>query len=118
MKTIIFILLMSLFAANQTSYAIKHDWISLADEMYVNDIPFDTHAIFNDSAENKELKMKLQDESCVDDILFDTFVIFERNVAPIHSKFKTLPDEEYIDDIPFDTSVVATNMKLSGMVTM
>jgi hypothetical protein len=92
--------------------------MSLEDEAYVDDIPFNTKSIFGNSIRYETLNLKLNDEPSVNDISFDTFVVFQRSMNQSDNQLNNLPDEDYIDDIPFDTFLVAAVYISKGITTM
>lgn len=74
--------------------------ISVEDEAYINDIPFDTRSI---AIESILTGMEPSEEAYVNDIPFDTEVI-----AASNNLMKIKPEEElYINDIPFNTTEIA-----------
>jgi len=80
MKSNILTLAIILFFSINFSFA--DDWVDnfkIEEEAYIDDIPFDTKAIFD--------KIQKSKESCYKDIL-------------------SLEEEDYIDDIPFDTKKI------------
>ncbi|HLO92333.1 MAG TPA: hypothetical protein VK172_14305 [Lentimicrobium sp.] len=83
--------------------------ITIEDEPYINDIPFDTKSIALESmfSANRPL-----DESYVNDIPFDTErIVTNQNLL----KFKP-EDEAFVNDIPFNTSDIAKkNYKCSQL---
>lgn len=75
--------------------------ISFEEETYIDDIPFNTEAIFEDLT--LETSFTFEPEVYVDDIPFNTFEIAS-GLDSIRSDFE---DDAYIDDIPFDTQQLA-----------
>ncbi|GAB1403236.1 MAG: hypothetical protein PHX54_04355 [Lentimicrobiaceae bacterium] len=76
----------------------------LAEEPYVNDIPFETSSI--SARYTTEIRSALTEEQYVDDIPFNTLSIFEVQVLKDHSCYG-LESEAYVDDIPFNTAQIA-----------
>jgi hypothetical protein len=118
MRTIIFLLFFGIFGTGFSSTSIPPHSFALSDESYINDIPFNTGAIFCRFIKCKVMNMKLQDEPAVDDIPFNTYEISAKILNPLPAVKTILDDEAYIDDIPFDTSVIAANAINNGMVTL
>lgn len=80
---------------------------TLLDEMYVNDIPFNTEAVFR-SYMKDPLSLtifSLKEEPYVNDIPFNT-----EDIA-LHANKTELVEEAYVDDIPFNTAEIAKNSK-------
>jgi len=89
----------------------------LEDEMYIDDIPFDTEMIVESYLESNDITLPLdmnfvlEDEEYIDDIPFNTELIakayLENSSSLSHDEIVfTLDEEEYIDDIPFDTETI------------
>jgi len=118
MRTIIFLLFFGIFSTGFSSASIPPHSYALSEESYINDIPFNTRAIFCRFIKCKVMNMKLQDEPAVDDIPFSTSEISAKILNPVPAVKTILDDEAYIDDIPFDTSVIAADTVSNGMVTL
>lgn len=58
-------------------------------------------------AANVPMNMKLADEAYVDDIPFNTEMIAKDVLQKQNTVQVTLQDEAYVDDIPFDTKSIA-----------
>ena len=94
MKAII-ISFIFLFSCATGSITTGQD-IDLADEAYVNDIPFNTEMIANQAMLNGV--DYLEEEAYVDDIPFDTKKIYYDSMTDqITAEYQ---NEDYIDDIP------------------
>jgi hypothetical protein len=118
MRTIIFILFFGIFSTGFSSTAIPPHRFTLTEESYINDIPFNTRAIFCRFIKCKVMNLKLQDEPTVDDIPFNTSEISAKILNQNPAGKTILKEEAYIDDIPFHTSVIASNAIDNGMVTL
>ncbi len=98
MKTTTLIALLSILFTlnmNASEYTFK-------EEAPINDIPFDTKAIFDSLMIEKELaSFHFDEEANVDDIPFDTQEISEQGLyqMAITETFE-FDEENYIDDIP------------------
>lgn len=107
MKTLIlsFLLIFGLSSQNfgrpiNDIFSIKYP--VLGDEIYVNDIPFNTNDVAVTAIlEGDELKM--QEEPYVDDIPFDTKAIAGKYLHNMKVKYS---DESNINDLPFNTEKV------------
>jgi len=83
--------------------------ITLNEEAYINDIPFDTGMVVAEARvqDAPQGAFYLEDEKYIDDIPFNTRVIAgkacTKATAEIHFP---LEEEPYIDDIPFNTSLI------------
>jgi hypothetical protein len=88
--------------------------ITLSDEAYINDIPFDTSAIFAEANDQEAFQgdFPLEDESYIDDIPFDTKSIACSvcNKLAEETHFP-LEEEAYINDIPFNTALIVAVIK-------
>jgi len=85
---------------------------NMKEEVYINDIPFDTYTIKNEVMQYNALKVQYEmaEEEYINDIPFSTTAIAVENSMTI--KILTdMQDEEYIDDIPFNTTEVVRNLK-------
>jgi hypothetical protein len=81
---------------------------TLADEPYIDDIPFNTEEIAGTVTGSAGLdQFTLKEESYIDDIPFDTEEIAGSVQSSSDLAQFTLEDEPYIDDIPFDTEAIA-----------
>jgi len=118
MRTFIFLLFFGIFTTGFSSTSIPPHSFALSEESYINDIPFNTRAIFCRFIKCKVMNLKLQDEPAVDDIPFNTSEISAKILNPLPAVQTILSDEAYIDDIPFDTSVIAANANEIGVVTL
>ncbi|HOW24347.1 MAG TPA: hypothetical protein PK711_01645 [Bacteroidales bacterium] len=88
---------------------------TLADEPYIDDIPFNTEEIAGSVQSSSDLtQFTLEDETYIDDIPFDTEAIaqaaqekesYEKAMAEVF----TLKEEKYVNDIPFATDEIALN---------
>lgn len=74
----------------------------LVEEVYINDIPFNTNDIAIASILDGD-ELTLEEEAYVDDIPFDTETIAVKYLPNIKIKSS---DEAYIDDLPFNTEKV------------
>ncbi len=105
MKTTTLIALLSiLFALNMNASEY-----TFQEEAAVNDIPFDTKAIFDSIMEEQELaSFGFDEENNVNDIPFNTESIFLQSIytMAIATDF-SFPEETYVDDIPFNTEIMA-----------
>ncbi|MDD5507362.1 MAG: hypothetical protein PHD25_03420 [Bacteroidales bacterium] len=114
MKTTKILLLVTLFMTGMMVRAdIQPAKYTLADEPYIDDIPFDTEEIAGTVQPSSDLaQFTLEEEPYIDDIPFDTEAIakaaqekadFEKAMAEVF----TLKEEKYINDIPFATDRIA-----------
>ncbi len=94
MKTII-ISFIFIFICTTGSITTGQD-INLADEAYVNDIPFNTEMVANQALLNGV--DYLEEEAYVDDIPFDTKKIYYDSMTD--QMTAEYQNEDYIDDIP------------------
>jgi len=85
----------------------------MAEEAYINDIPFDTGEIKVNCLYNRAMaeNFEMEEESYIDDIPFNTVSIAVNKLSlnAMSTEFD-LPEENYIDDIPFSTKRVANNL--------
>jgi hypothetical protein len=104
-------LLMTLVIAGLAVFADKPPvTITLNDESYIDDIPFNTAEIAAQKMEKADLSMfVLKEEAYIDDIPFDTKAIAGKLIIDKSLTNFSLLDEQYIDDIPFNTERVAIN---------
>jgi len=114
MKTTKILLLAALFMTGMMVRAdIQPAKFTLADEPYIDDIPFDTEEIAGTVQPSSDLaQFTLEEEPYIEDIPFDTEAIaqaaqekadFEKAMAEVF----TLEEEKYINDIPFATDRIA-----------
>ena len=114
MKTIKIFLVAGLF---MTGIAVQADRqpakFSLAEEPYIDDIPFNTEEIAGSVTGTSDLmEFSLEEEQYIDDIPFNTEAIAQKvkqnadSEAAMAEVF-TLKEEKYINDIPFSTDQVA-----------
>jgi len=86
------------------------------DEQYINDIPFNTKAIFDSLQNGQDIdpSLTIQQEEYISDIPFDTekIVAQYRSDSAMKVNFK-LPEEETINDIPFNTLYIMSNVLYS-----
>jgi len=81
------------------------------DELYIDDIPFNTTEIYNDLMLDKNLSdFNFEEEEYINDIPFNTdrltvYCLYQKAVSV---DFK-LAEEKYIDDIPFNTKCISVN---------
>jgi hypothetical protein len=80
------------------------------EEEYIDDIPFNTKAIFDSvQASRMAAEFRPAEEAYIDDIPFDTRKIASISLAEqaLNTPFN-MPEEPYINDIPFNTRVIAS----------
>ena len=83
------------------------------DEEYINDIPFNTKAIFDSIQNDHDIDpaFTLRDEAYINDIPFDTEKIAAQYLSDSAMKINfELPEEETINDIPFNTLYIMSNV--------
>lgn len=109
MKTMKIFFLAALFMTGMMVRAdIQPVKITLADEPYIDDIPFDTEEIAGTLTGSSGLaQFKLEEESYINDIPFNTEEIAGTVQTSSDLAQFTLKEESYIDDIPFDTEAIA-----------
>lgn len=114
MKTIKIFLLAGLFMTGIAVQAdIKPAKFSLAEEPYIDDIPFNTEEIAGTVTGSTDLtQFTLDEEPYIDDIPFNTEAIAQKvqqkaDYEEALAKVFTLKEEKYINDIPFSTDQVA-----------
>ena len=109
MKTMKTFFLAALFMTGMMVRAdIQPAKFTLADEPYIDDIPFNTEEIAGTLTGTSGLaQFTLKEEPYIDDIPFDTEEIAGSAQASTDLAQFILEDEPYIDDIPFDTEAVA-----------
>ena len=78
------------------------------EENYINDIPFDTHEIYNDIVDRTDLmKFDFEEEAYINDIPFDTkWITADCGYEKALQEEFSFEEESYIDDIPFDTECI------------
>ncbi len=75
---------------------------TLPEEAYIDDVPFDTEAIFDSLCDASMVEcFKLTEETYINDVPFNTEEVVQENMV------FNLPDEEYIDDVKIETKMVA-----------
>ena len=93
-----------------TSVSLSAGNYKIAEEEYIDDIPFNTKAIF-DSVQATRLAAQFRpaEEAYIDDIPFDTRAIAGQSLAEkaLNVPFR-MPEEPYINDIPFNTKAIAS----------
>ncbi len=111
MKTLNIIITLSLILiTSMNSFATS---INLQNEQYIDDIPFNTKAIFDSIQNDQNLDsiIALQDEAYIADIPFDTEEVVAQYRCDSAMKVKfELPEEEAINDIPFNTLYIMSNV--------
>ncbi len=93
---------------------LQNENIALAEEAYVNDIPFDTGAVLAEAQYQKAIltSFPLEDEEYIDDIPFDTCAIAcSAACEKAMSVHFPLEEEGYIHDIPFNTALIVAIIK-------
>ena len=87
--------------------------VNFENETYIDDIPFDTEAIFNEVIMERNLiEFDFDDEKYINDIPFDTEVIADKKLYELaFNKEFAIEEEAYIDDIPFYTKEVCVNLE-------
>jgi hypothetical protein len=90
--------------------------ISLNDEAYIDDIPFNTAEVAGQKPSTDLSMFVLKEEAYIDDIPFDTKAIAGKLVIDKSLTDFSLQDEEYIDDIPFNTEAVARELNNSESI--
>lgn len=86
--------------------------INFEDEAYINDIPFNTEAIYSKVVlERNMIDYELHEEAYINDIPFSTETIAEETLyeLAIAEEF-TFDEEAYIDDIPFSTEEICQQL--------
>ncbi|MDP3445968.1 MAG: hypothetical protein Q8T08_24165 [Ignavibacteria bacterium] len=111
MKTKLTISLIALFFSMIQLHADDLKF-KMADEAYINDIPFNTEVISNENKMEQALQLDFNttEEDFINDIPFDTQEIALTNPEFVNASpvFK-MADEAYIDDIPFDTAKIVAD---------
>jgi len=111
MKTIISLLIF-LITLSASTYGGKFE-VGLADEAYINDIPFNTAEVLLGVPPCKIQAFQLSEEKYINDIPFDTRKIAHECLFN-NGCFKF--DESYINDIPFNTEMVYSNVITDNMI--
>ncbi len=105
MKTTTLIALFTfLFTLNMTAAEYTFE-----EEAHINDIPFNTEAIFDSIMEEQVLSaFPMEEEAYVDDIPFNTESISEQALYQIAmTKTFDFEEETSVNDIPFNTADLA-----------
>jgi len=111
MKTLLkytFATILIAFAINTNANTVTPPVITpLAEEAYIDDIPFSTQHIF-DSLMDVSITQDfdLNEEEYIQDIPFNTEEVLD-NASDSISRIFNLEDESYINDIPFSTEAMA-----------
>jgi hypothetical protein len=86
--------------------------INFKDEAYIEDIPFNTEAIYSKVViERNILDCELNEEAYINDIPFSTETIAEDKLYELAMKEEfTFDEEAYIDDIPFNTEEICQQL--------
>ncbi len=110
MLTMMLLITVSATAVN-TCYCneSQSEKITLHEEAYINDIPFDTGMVVAEARVQDALQgtFHLEDEKYIDDIPFDTRAIAGKACTEAAGEIHfPLEEEPYINDIPFDTSLI------------
>jgi len=88
------------------------------EEMYIDDIPFNTELIAANALHEQAMKQQFQlaEEAYIDDIPFDTESVVKIGLSnwAMSQKF-VMETEDYIEDIPFDTAKSATDFSFRMM---
>lgn len=111
MKTLHIIITISLIFI--TSMNIFATGINLQKEQYIDDIPFNTKAIFDSiqNDNNQDILVSMQEEHYIADIPFDTEKVVAQYRCDSAMKVNfELPEEEAINDIPFNTLYIMSNV--------
>lgn len=93
------------------SFSMMAD-INFKDEAYIDDIPFNTEAIFSKVVlERNMIDYELNEEAYINDIPFSTETIAKETLyeLAIAEEF-TFDEETYIDDIPFSTEEICLKL--------
>lgn len=110
MKTTIHIAVLSfIFAVFTLSFAHATAF-SIKDELYIEDIPFDTERVVEEM-KSDTIVFALKDETYIDDIPFDTEMVAIQHQAEESMQVDfELEEEPYINDIPFETGEVVNGL--------
>lgn len=110
MKTTILTLALVFAFCTQFSFSNNLN-IELAEENYIDDIPFNTEEIVSNIPDYSvnPLVLKLEEENYIDDIPFCTRKVYNSLMLNSSLNNLQLDDETYIDDIPFDTYLVSAS---------
>lgn len=86
---------------------------NMKEEVYINDIPFDTYVIKSEAMQSSALNIQfeLTEETYINDIPFNTADIADHIMVEQADSLVQLENEAYIDDIPFDTQAVVNALK-------
>ena len=86
--------------------------VNFENEAYIDDIPFDTEAIFNEVVIERNLvEFNFDDKEYINDTPFDTKVIASDKIYELaFNKEFVIEEESYIDDIPFNTEEVCESL--------
>lgn len=102
--------IITLFAAVLFSTIVFADDLkkNMKEEVYINDIPFDTYTIKREVIQLNALNIQFEmvEESYINDIPFNTAVVADQTTLEQADSAIFMKDESYIDDIPFDTQAV------------
>ena len=82
--------------------------VTIEEETYIDDIPFDTEAVYSRVVIERNLvDIDFDDEAYINDIPFNTDKVAEYELyeLALEEEF-TFAEENYIDDIPFKTEEV------------
>ena len=82
--------------------------VATGEETYIDDIPFDTEAVYNRVVIERDLlDIDFDDEAYINDIPFNTekIAVNELYELALAEEF-TFAEENYIDDMPFKTEEV------------
>jgi hypothetical protein len=86
--------------------------INFNEESYIDDIPFNTEAIYSEVViERNIIDYELNEEAYINDIPFSTETIAENKLYELAIKEEfTFDEETYIDDIPFNTEEICQQL--------
>lgn len=86
---------------------------NMKEEVYINDIPFDTYVIKSEVLQSNALNIQFEmtEESYINDIPFNTADIADHTTIEQTDTLIQMNNEAYIDDIPFDTQAVVKTLK-------
>ena len=93
------------------AFSLSAGTLTLAEENYIHDIPFNTNEIYNEILiSSGVLDFDFSEEAYINDIPFNTECItadclYEK---ALNVTFE-MKEESYIDDIPFDTECVSVD---------
>jgi len=111
MKTLLkytFATILIAFAINTNANTVTPPaFTPLAEEAYIDDIPFSTQNIFDSLYDvNITQTFDLSEEDYIQDISFNTEEVVENASSDTSNSFD-LEDESYVNDIPFSTEAIA-----------